>query len=339
MLAFRCLLIQGLAIALQLTQAFEDAFMEVDGEGCWFHPLEMEEVDVELPYDCHDIDQMRLAGLGKPIGNGNWRNVHRIEHKGNVLVYKTLKKKRVRQLAESSKLRATFDARHRLEANIQKALLGHPNIVQMHGHCGDTMVTELLPVTLEDHVKGLEEDIDIRTILQLMLDMANGLKVLHEMPGGPIAHGDFMPDQVLLDSNGTAKITDFNDARAIREDAVSGNFCRFEWSDSSGNWRTPEEYSEEGGFTHMIDMYSLGHTGYFLLARDDESPFKEEPGYKERILAGERPPIDPSWHAGFVALIQELCATEATERPSAAETVLRLEEMISELGSEDAKNA
>lgn len=52
--------------------------------------------------------------------------------------------------------------------------------------------------------------------------------------------------------------------------------------------------------TEKLDVYSMGLIFWAMLGRDQ--PFKrdKEHLYKERVLCGERPVIDPAWHEEFV---------------------------------------
>lgn len=44
----------------------------------------------------------------------------------------------------------------------------------------------------------------------------------------------------------------------------------------------------------------MGMIFWSMLARD--TPFERDDYYKTRVLGGERPHVDPSWHKGFVAV-------------------------------------
>lgn len=50
--------------------------------------------------------------------------------------------------------------------------------------------------------------------------------------------------------------------------------------------------------TEKLDIYSMGMIFWSMLGRD--TPFERDDTYKERVIGGERPYLDPSWHRGFV---------------------------------------
>lgn len=50
--------------------------------------------------------------------------------------------------------------------------------------------------------------------------------------------------------------------------------------------------------TEKLDIYSMGMIFWAMLGRD--TPFERDDTYKDRVVRGERPYVDPSWHRGFV---------------------------------------
>lgn len=50
--------------------------------------------------------------------------------------------------------------------------------------------------------------------------------------------------------------------------------------------------------TEKLDIYSMGNIFWAMLGRD--VPFIRDDTYKGKVLKGERPKVDPSWHKEFV---------------------------------------
>lgn len=50
--------------------------------------------------------------------------------------------------------------------------------------------------------------------------------------------------------------------------------------------------------TEKLDIYSMGMIFWSMLGRNE--PFARDDFYKNKVLAGERPFVNPSWHRGFV---------------------------------------
>ncbi|CAM9790664.1 unnamed protein product, partial [Chrysoparadoxa australica] len=71
-------------------------------------------------------------------------------------------------------------------------------------HCGNDLLTEYLPYTLEEIVVEYPGSLSTGMVLSLFLDIARGVEALHGI-SPPIAHCDLMPDQVLIAKDGTAK--------------------------------------------------------------------------------------------------------------------------------------
>lgn len=67
--------------------------------------------------------------------------------------------------------------------------------------------------------------------VSMALDATRGLQALHEAAGGPIVHFDIKPQQLMLDENGTVKLTDFNLCKYLDTDA-DGNTCPLKMSKS-----------------------------------------------------------------------------------------------------------
>ncbi|CAM9106403.1 unnamed protein product [Pylaiella littoralis] len=293
----------------------------------------LKEKEVYPVYGCEEMKEM-LDGETTYLGRGYWREVRLAEYGGQQVAIKTL-----RDDQEESKRNRQ---RHRWEAVALDQVKDHPNIVHVLGLCDCDMVTEYFPYYMDVVLMGpvssssdgndsREElpHIPMRHVVRMALEAARGLQALHEMPGGPVVHADLQPRQLLLDKSGTVKVNDLNRCRFMGRDA-DGKPCPFNISKANGVWRSPEEFAGEE-LTEKLDIYSMGNIFWAMLGRD--APFVRDDYYKGKVLSGERPKVDPSWHPEFVQLFQDMWQRDPKARPDAREVVLRLEKMYAELPS------
>src|SRR5213595_3723355 len=102
--------------------------------------------------------------------------------------------------------------------------------------------------------------------IELALQIARGLAFAHEQG---LVHRDVKPQNVLLDADGRAKVTDFGIARALDVDGmtITGTIM------GTSNYIAPEQASGQRVDAHS-DVYALGCVLYELLA--GEVPFPGE---------------------------------------------------------------
>jgi serine/threonine-protein kinase len=169
-------------------------------------------------------------------------------------------------LGENTEFVATF----RREAQAAAAL-NHPNIVQTYSfgvaHGQPYIVMELLDGGRFDQMIAGGEPLNEALVMKIGADVAEGLNAA---AGIGLVHGDVKPENILLDSNGVAKVVDFGLARfkKSREPSVEGI------------WGTPYYIAPEKirgqPADARADIYSLGATLYHALAAkppfDGETP-------------------------------------------------------------------
>lgn len=152
------------------------------------------------------------------------------------------------------------------------AALNHPNIVQIYSfgvsHGQPYMVMELLEGGRIDQMIAKGEFLDEAYVLKIAIDVAEGLNAAAAIG---LIHGDIKPENILLDSNGIAKVVDFGLAR-FKEKSESDT--------SKGIWGTPYYIAPEKLRGHQSDarsdIYSLGGTLFHALTLkppfDGETP-------------------------------------------------------------------
>jgi serine/threonine-protein kinase len=117
--------------------------------------------------------------------------------------------------------------------------------------------------TLKDLVRR-EGPLDVATALAYALEIARGLGVAH---GHEIVHRDVKPHNILLGSEGGAKITDFGIARSLTEEGLTMDGKVLGTTD----YISPEQALGRP-VTGQSDVYSLGVVLYEMLV--GEVPFK-----------------------------------------------------------------
>jgi eukaryotic-like serine/threonine-protein kinase len=142
------------------------------------------------------------------------------------------------------------------------ARLSHPNIVtvidlgESEGH--PFIVFEYVAgETLRDLLRR-ERRLSVRSALMIVRDVARGLAFAHEHD---VVHRDVKPHNVILDSEGTPKVTDFGIARPLEGQerlTTSGTLV------GTSDYLAPEQ-ATGGPVSERSDQYSLGALLYELL--------------------------------------------------------------------------
>jgi len=150
------------------------------------------------------------------------------------------------------------------------AQLQHPNIVTVIDR-GDEdgrqfIVFEYIEgENLKEHVvrKGR---LEVREALEIAVEVARGLAFAHDQG---LIHRDVKPQNVLLNGDGRAKVTDFGIARTVDVDGMTQTGTVL----GTSNYIAPEQASGQPVDAHS-DVYALGVVLYELLA--GEVPFPGE---------------------------------------------------------------
>ena len=150
------------------------------------------------------------------------------------------------------------------------AQLQHPNIVTVIDRGEEDgrqfIVFEYIDgENLKEHVvrKGR---LDVQEALEIAGEVARGLAFAHEQG---LIHRDVKPQNVLLNGDGRAKVTDFGIARTLDVDGMTQTGTVL----GTSNYIAPEQASGQPVDAHS-DVYALGAVLYELLA--GEVPFPGE---------------------------------------------------------------
>src|SRR5438132_662082 len=148
------------------------------------------------------------------------------------------------------------------------AQLSHPNIVTVIDRGEDAgrqfIVFEYIDGENLKELVVRKGRLSVRVALELALQVARGLAFAHQ---NGLVHRDVKPQNVLLNGDGQAKVTDFGIARPLDVDGVTQTGTVM----GTSNYIAPEQASGQP-VDVQTDVYSLGVVLYELLAGDVPFP-------------------------------------------------------------------
>ncbi|KAF8845927.1 kinase-like protein [Paxillus ammoniavirescens] len=215
--------------------------------------------------------------------------------------------------------------------------LDHKNIVPFlgvtygFGRIGATSLVSLwMPNgTLHDFLAKHDVRLTTARRLQLLLDIANGLHYLHSFP---IIHGDLNCNNVLLDENDNARLTDFGYASLIGEIPEALAYLQWSsWRAGAVRWAAPEQIKEDiPQPMTKSDIYSFGNLAFQVFSGQlPWSEVQKDAAVVLHVAEGRKPcrpksrPVDDR-HWEFI----ERCWSEIQERPSANDIVSTLQHFL-----------
>jgi eukaryotic-like serine/threonine-protein kinase len=215
------------------------------------------------------------------------------------------------------------------------AQLTHPNIVTVIDR-GEQDGRQFIVFEYVDgeNLKELVEregPLPVHEVIELGLQVARGLAFAHD---NGLVHRDVKPQNVLLDRDGRAKVTDFGIARSLDVDGmtITGTIM------GTSNYIAPEQARGQP-VDEQTDVYSLGCVLYELLV--GEVPYDGD----NFVTVAMRHVNDPVPHVAdrrrdvpprLDAAIAQAMAKDHDDRfGSMAEFAAELEACYSELGSEE----
>ena len=205
----------------------------------------------------------------------------------------------------------------RHDSIVMERLTKSPNIIDLYGYCGFTLIVPFVGGTLDGKLKELHHEtlqtdnqnntdqftrtINSMTQLQYAVDVVKGLRDLHNIDedGVPSAtHGDLNELQYLF-KDGKLMLGDFNKGEFLSKSSKTGRPCTYKPPYINRLYqkafRSPEEYSNMQQ-TAATDVYALGSLLYYILTGHPvwEQYLKRKYRKKLRqwIKDGKRPEID-----------------------------------------------
>ncbi len=209
------------------------------------------------------------------------------------------------------------------------ARLQHPHIVPLL-NAGEI---DGVPYFTMPYVKGeglrqklrSEGALPTAEAVRLMRDVASALAYAH---AEGVVHRDIKPDNVLL-SGGSATVTDFGVAKALRDAAAtpSGDGALTQMGIALGTpmYMAPEQAAADPGVDHRADIYAFGIMAYEMLT--GAPPFTKRPAQEllvahltekpESILA-KRPDLSPE----LASLVMRCLEKNPDDRPQTADEIV-----------------
>src|SRR3954468_1062850 len=226
---------------------------------------------------------------------------------------------------------ADYVERFRHEARAVAAL-SHPNIVTVIDrgeHEGRQFI--VFEYVAGENLKQLivrRGPAPVETALELAMQIARGLSFAHQQG---LVHRDVKPQNVLLNGDGQAKVTDFGIARSLD---VQHGLTQTGTVLGTSDYIAPEQAQGHRVDEHT-DVYSLGVVLYELLPNEVPFPGENFVAVAMRHINEEPPPVRakrPDVPERVDAAVQRAMAKDPADRfPTMAEFCAELEACLAEL--------
>ena len=151
--------------------------------------------------------------------------------------------------------------------------LRHKNIVDylglsyVHNEGLPILIMEKLICSLHDRLCNTKQPPPtFPTKLRILLDVAEGLCYLHSQ-NPAVIHRDLTARNVLLDSQGLAKISDFGNSTIIKIDQMS-TLESMTCTPGTIVYSAPESMQHHKKYNEKIDIFSFGHLALFVFINE-----------------------------------------------------------------------
>ena len=218
-----------------------------------------------LPSQSHEVNESSYAifpslvvnPTGLILGSGTYGDVLEVEYKGILYAAKKYRISHFNDIARE----------HEILTRIR-----HVNIVSYCGIC--KLSTDKSTVIIMERMKfnlscflHEHELYPLHKKVRLLFDTAAGLNHLHSRRPA-IIHRDLSANNVLLDSNGVAKISDFGNSRIVDFSQTPEIFT----SNPGTLDYMPPEALEGGSYTDKLDTFSYGHLAIHIILQRRPHP-------------------------------------------------------------------
>ncbi|HEU5347337.1 MAG TPA: protein kinase [Ktedonobacterales bacterium] len=188
-----------------------------------------------------------------------------------------------------------YVARFKTEAR-RVAQLRHPNIVEVYAfNSGDhgNLLYLVMPILRESLRDLLDQKgrLSIAESIRIVTEIASGLDVAHSFG---LVHRDVKPENILLDKDGRALLTDFGIAREVlphRQGSAAQTLAATGLPVGTPEYMSPEQL-RGGSVDQRADVYALGSVLYELLT--GRVPHEAETPYEVAALVLTEPITPPS---------------------------------------------
>ena len=257
---------------------------------------------------------------GHVLGQGAYGYVLEVEYKG--MVY-AAKKYRIAALGNAAL--GAFSREHDILSRIR-----HPNIVSYYGISklaldrSTVLVMERMEKNLGVFLKE-GPNVTLERKIQILNDVAKGLHHLHSQTPA-IIHRDLTASNVLLDSNGTAKISDFGNSRIYDLQATPELLTS---NPGILDYMPPEALAGEE-YNEKIDVFSFGHLSIYVILQRRPHPLlasckageliaRTEVGRRQRYLNEVMSTLECGDEHPLYKLIIKCLQLKPNQRPSCAD--------------------
>ena len=259
------------------------------------------------------------------IGRGTFGVVMKAKLKGSNVAVKKLHVSELTKKEKNSFCKELLILSH---------LGNHPNLVSLYGYClsPPCIIMELVSLGSLSHLLHYCEDAaveakmtDGRIKKNILFDIANGMQQLHLCK---IVHGDLKPQNVLVNDNYKAKITDFGLAYLCGKTSSTIASEKFENEDGEGaggtaGYMAPELLVSVEPPKYSSDVYSFGILLNEVVA--EEEPYSDQYanfaargpfGAVNYANLGKRPTISRKTPELVQNLIKSCWSNKPEERPT-----------------------
>mmetsp|Transcript_33283 Transcript_33283/g.99058 ORF Transcript_33283/g.99058 Transcript_33283/m.99058 type:complete len:599 (-) Transcript_33283:1276-3072(-) len=144
------------------------------------------------------------------------------------------------------------------EGSVLSRLAGSKHVVQLYGFCSHSFLMEMAAGEMREHIEKHFRDISSAQKLDMAAQVAEGVAEVHDVDGADrptVVHKDLKPANVLRMSDGTLKLSDFNNAQLVLRNRTSGGVCEMRRRDVRRN-------SVSTGL--LLLLYSVPASQHFL---------------------------------------------------------------------------
>jgi hypothetical protein len=219
----------------------------------------------------------------------------------------------------------------------------HPRVVQFLGAYTKTQPWLILFEYLRGGsvssvlVKRKGKGLPPRVAGRWALDMAQGLRYLHEHKPLPVVHRDLKPQNLLIDGSGHVKISDFGLSKVVDIlKSGEGDQPVIVGKDDTNSFRyqAPELFRREK-ISEKVDIFSFGQVVAQLFSTDLAPPLSwmsPHAAAEAAALRNERPMQNPKLDKELRDLIEACWAADPQARPTARQCCAVLEKLFPDDG-------
>lgn len=174
----------------------------------------------------------------------------------------------------------------------------------------------VLPFCEKGNAQKLVGKVDEEQVAKFLFDVSNALSFLHSQEP-PIIHQDIKPENVLIDTAGLYRVTDFGISTNMRS-TLRKSMGASHVNDNAGTmaYMGPERFNKNRETIKASDVWSLGAATFELMCGD--VPFGDFGGLTQKNGA-DMPEIKGNYTNNLKQLVLACLALEPWDRPTAAQ--------------------